>query len=605
MIRKKKLKDSDHDLIKNMNEIQKHRGPDDSGFFASEHVALGHRRLSILDLSEAGHQPMQYGERYTVVFNGEIYNYLEIREELREKGYRFHTQTDTEVIMAAYDFWGVGCFRYFNGMWAIALFDRERATLVLSRDRFGVKPLYYFRDSEHIVFASEIKALLQDGSIERVANDDAVYDYLSQGLLDHTDYTFFQNIYQFPKGTYALLTAALEINPVRFWKVEFNENIGNGFDRREEKNFRDKFMNAVSLRLRADVPVGSCLSGGLDSSAIVCGIDSINKKRKIRQKQYTFSYRADDAGLDEFQYMNAVISGTNVEAKFVTPKSADFMKEADSLIYHQDEPFSTTGMYAGYCVYREAKRNHVKVLLDGQGADELLCGYRKSRIYYIKRLIQDKKIRLACKELLLSLPQARMSLIFKSSRKSDWNKIKRILFGNRKAGNIPECYLNKAFLSATNGYGYDRSRNFQHNDVFRISLPALLRYTDRNSMAFSVESRLPFLDYLFVEECAGLPLSAKIRNGYSKAVMRAALRLPDAVRARKDKLGFATPEDKWVRNSGSELKKVFLNPGFRAGRFVDRKKILADWDRIICRNAIPYFFRIVCLEKWMQIFDVY
>lgn len=604
MIKREQIDSDDKRLVLSMNEKLIHRGPNDCGYYEEKNIAIAHRRLSILDLSEAGHQPMQYQDKYVIVYNGEIYNYIELRENLIKKGYVFRTQTDTEVIMAAYDYYGEECFQKLNGMWALALWDKRKHKLVVSRDRLGVKPLYYYNDGEKMIFASEIKALLCDKTLKRRANDNIVYDYLTQGLLDHTEETFFENIYKFPQASYAIIDESLELRTKRFWKVTFSEKIGESANAAEIKTFRALFNDSVRLRLRSDVAVGSCLSGGLDSSAIVCSVNSILQKRKDQIQQYTFSYQAQDKKLDEIEYMQAVVNETNVHAKFVSPDAENLMEDLDSLIYHQDEPFSTTGMYAGYCVYREAAQENVQVLLDGQGADEILCGYRKSRVYYLGMLKREKKYTKMLKELCLSVSQVKTSLALKSLLKSDVNKVLRILQKDKKRSNVAMEYYNEIFVRDTKGYDYDRRKNFQYNDVFKVSLPALLRYTDRNSMAFSVESRLPFLDYRLVEYCAHLPMAKKIEGGYSKAIMRKALIMPEKVRRRKDKIGFATPEDKWIRQEEKKIKELMSADSFRAKRYINQQKILENWTDIIDNNRIPYFFRLVCLERWMEIFDV-
>lgn len=605
MIKMEGVAKCDQELIIKMRDKLVHRGPDDAGYYFDSNVALGHRRLSILDLSQAGHQPMEYLDRYVIAFNGEIYNYIELRNELSDKGYIFHTKTDTEIIMAAYDTYGSECFEKFNGMWALALWDRKEEKLILSRDRFGVKPLYYHVDGEKLIFASEIKALLEDRTIKRCANSNIVYDYLTQGLMDHTDETFFEEIYRFPQGSYAIVDKSINLEFNKYWSMDFCEQTGNGLNDEAVGEFRDLFRQSVKLRLRSDVPVGSCLSGGLDSSAIVCCIDEIRKQERGQgAAQFTFSYRADDKRIDEFEYMQAVIDKTDVKAEYVMPKASELFEDLDSLIYHQDEPFTTTGMYAGYRVYKKARECNVKVLLDGQGADELLCGYRKSRLYYIGMLKKERKYGRMLKELILSISQIQSSKSIRSMIKSDYNKILRIIHKDKKRSNISEDYYNKDFLNSVKGYDYDRRENFQYNDVYKISLPALLRFTDRNSMAFSVESRLPFLDYKFAEYCAGLPISQKLKNGYSKAIMREALKMPEMIRKRKDKIGFATPEDLWLQKEESKIRKIMADEGFRSRRFIRQERILDNWDAIIKHNAIPYFFRIVCLERWMQIFEV-
>lgn len=604
MIKKNSVDNTDKKLVQEMCDKLVHRGPDDSGYFQDTNVALAHRRLSILDLSSAGHQPMEYEGRYEIVFNGEIYNYIEIRDRLKEQGYSFRTKTDTEVIMAAYDAFGTDCFKMMNGMWALALWDKQSKKLLLSRDRFGVKPLYYYKDEKKIIFSSEIKSLICDRSIRRRANDNIVYDYLTQGLIEHTNETFYEGIYKIPEGTFAIVSENLEINPISYYNISFAEVTGDGATQEDIENFRSLFDKSVRLRLRSDVPVGSCLSGGLDSSAIVCEIDSVLHEQESKEKQFTFSYRSEDKKIDEYRYMNAVIEATNVDAKFVTPKASNLINDLDSLIYYQDEPFSTTGMYAGYCVYRKARENNVKVLLDGQGADEILCGYRKSRIYYLGMLKREKRYLKLFIELIASMSQLGSTLRIRSMIKSDINKVRRILHKEHKYSNIPLEFFNEDFIEKTKGYDYNRRDNFQYNDVKKVSLPGLLRYTDRNSMAFSVESRLPFLDYEFVDFCAQLPMSAKLEKGYSKAIMRKALRLPEVIRKRKDKIGFATPEDQWIKDEEMYIKKIMGKKDFKAKRFLNQNKIMENWYGIINNNEIPYFFRLVCLERWMEIFEV-
>ena len=602
---KDNLSEQHRKLIGKMNNILQHRGPDDQGEYFGENVALGHRRLSIIDLSAAGHQPMKYQNRYVMVYNGEIYNYLELREILKKKGYVFSTETDTEVIMAAYDCYGVGCFEMFNGMWSLAIWDEEFQELILSRDRFGVKPLYYYCDSDKIVFASEIKAILEDETYKREANDKVVFDYLSKGWLDHTNETFFRNVFRFPEGSYVKIKKLEDIfRPTCFCRVEFEQFINTKEEKKTDEEFRELFQNSVKLRMRADVPLGSCLSGGLDSSSIVCCMDDIIKKENLENKQYTFSYCASDAKLNEESYIDEVVHSTDVEPEYVRIESINLLEELDKLIHYQDEPFSTTGMYAGFCVYRRAGEKGVKVLLDGQGADEILCGYRKSRIYYLKKLIKERRFIIALKEFFGSMGQVKTSLVFKSGFKSDVNKILRIL-KIKEQKNVSDKYYNEEFLKNVKGTTIDNKKGFQYNDVYRISLPALLRYTDRNSMAFSVESRLPFLDYRMVEFCAKLPLNKKIRNGYSKAIMRDALLMPTKIRKRKDKLGFVTPEDKWIRENKKEFKQMFMSENVRANRFIDVAHIIEDWDDIIDKGKIPYFFRIICLERWMELFKVH
>ena len=587
-------------LLKKMNAAQKHRGPDDEGIFLEGPAGLGHVRLSILDLSSAGHQPMQRYDRYTLVFNGEIYNYIELKEELRQAGYTFTTSTDTEVIFAAYDHWGEDCQRRFNGFWAIALYDSKTQSLFLSRDRYGVKPLYYTTKPGYLVFASELKTLLQDENIPRIADDAIVFDYLVNGFVDCTEDTFFQGIKRLEAGC-CLRVDKSGIQKHRWYELPYKETLIGEFNQSTADRFRELFQQSVKLRLRADVPVGSCLSGGLDSSSIVCESSRQLKEQGGKEKQKTFSscYKSD--ANDERVYIDAVVDRTGVEAHYAYPTGDTLFEDLDHLIYTQDEPFVSTSMYASYCVMRLAHENSTKVLLDGQGADEILCGYRKARVYYIKRLLAAKKFARAAREIAYYLPYMRKGK--NVSLAADLNMIRQF-FGKTSSSDIRHRYLEAQFAKRKLTNSYADNARFLLNDFDRIVLPALLRYVDRNSMAFSIEDRLPFLDYRLVEYAMGLPLNAKISDGYSKAVMRKALDMPEMIRKRRDKIGFYTPENSWMAAHSAEYKAVFEAPDFRARRYIDPDKIAADWDSLTRGKDDIGLFRYICLEKWMRLFDV-
>ena len=587
-------------LLQKMNAAQKHRGPDDEGVFLDGPVGLGHVRLSILDLSSAGHQPMRRGDRYTLVFNGEIYNYIELRQELQQAGYSFVTSTDTEVVLAAYDHWGEDCQTRFNGFWAIALYDGLTQSLFLSRDRYGVKPLYYTELPGYLVFASELKTLVQDGNIPRVANDAIVFDYLVNGFVDCTEDTFFRGVRRLEAGC-CLRVDAGGVSKRRYYELPYKETLIGEFNQETADRFRELFQQSVRLRLRADVPVGSCLSGGLDSSSIVCESSRQLREQGAEERQKTFSscYKGD--ANDERVYIDAVVEQTGVEAHFAYPTGDTLFDDLDHLIYTQDEPFVSTSMYASYCVMRLAHANDIKVLLDGQGADEILCGYRKARVYYIKRLLKAKKLGRAAKEIALYLPYMRKGK--NVSLAADLNMIRQFL-GKTSSTDIRHRYLEPQFAKRALTNSYADNERFLLNDFDRIVLPALLRYVDRNSMAFSIEDRLPFLDFRLVEYAMGLPLNAKISDGYSKAVMRRALDMPETIRRRRDKIGFYTPENSWMAAHSEAYKAVFTAPDFRASRYIDAEKLASDWDNLTRGKDDIGLFRYVCLEKWMRIFDV-
>lgn len=582
-------------LINEMNKVQAHRGPDDEGTFFDSHIALGHRRLSIIDLSEAGHQPLCYNDRYWISFNGEIYNYLELREELQRNKYTFRTKTDTEVICAAYDFWGEECFERFNGFWAIAIYDVISQELCLSRDRYGVKPLYYYRNEEYFLFASEIKALLCDSRIERIINENVIADYLVYGITDHTEETFFRNIYEFPPASYTILTMEMKLNFQHFYKMNINYEIGEIPNDRQIDSFRKIFLESINMRLRSDVEVGACLSGGLDSSAIVCAINRINRDEGKGDLK-TFSACFEGFRLDESEYVDEVLKYTRLEGKKITPTGKEFWNDLDDLIYMQDQPFASASCYVGYHLMKQINQNNIKVVMDGQGADEILCGYRKSRIYLIKELFKHRKYFSALKEGVCSVSQFATT----DNLYMDFSKILGTLIGkNNKEKN--NKFIRPKYAEAK--YDYSNS-DFIGNDIRVISLPNILRTVDRNSMAFSIEDRLPFLDYHLVDFSVALPLQSKIKNGWSKYIMRHALDLPKKIKYRKTKIGFVPPETAWIKEMEKEMYKIFLNKDFYSRDYIDREAILGNWQYIVSNPSKVPLFRFICLEKWMQIFDV-
>ncbi len=602
IIKRKSITKEDRNLVRKMNEAQIHRGPDDGGTWMDDGIVLGHRRLSIFDLSPAGHQPMVYKDRYVISYNGEIYNYPELKKELQKKGCRFFSHTDTEVILAAYDQWGIECLHRFHGFWAFALFDRDRQELILSRDRFGVKPLYYCKKQDRILFASEIKAILKDDSINRIANENVIQDFLVNGLADFSDETFFKGIQKVPAGSNLIIKKDLTYQIRQYYTVSFSDRADGKLKEQDIRQFRKLFAESVRWRLRADVPVGSCLSGGLDSSSIVCQISRcLKKKEKVGKKESvrTFSACYQNFVLDEKKYIDEVVKETGAEAEFIYPDSEMLMKDLEDVIYHQDEPFGSMSIYASYCVMRRAKERGVTVLLDGQGADEILCGYRKSRIYYLKKLVSQKKYLTAMRELLYALGQFKVT----ESRENDLSKIYQILFRNRNVKKEKE-FLNREFAKQEMNFQYHATGNFIMTDFYQISLPVLLRYADRNSMAFSIEDRLPFLDLSLVEFVSALPLPAKIYKGWSKYIMRKALDMPGLIRNRKDKIGFSTPDLRWIREHETFFYDLFQEDTCRSKRFIDHQKIRQNWDGILSGEIKLEIFRYICLELWMRKFHV-
>ncbi len=599
---------ADIEKAERMIEIIKHRGPDDRGFYARENIALGQCRLSILDLSPRGHQPMTNEDKSLwIVFNGEIYNYLELKAELKRLGHDFRTNTDTEVILHAYEQWGKDCLNKFNGMWAFAVWNEKKRELFCARDRFGVKPFYYFFDGNLFLFASEIKAILKCG-IKGEVNDDLVYDFLKFGMLEHTNDTFFKKIAKLPPASFFLVNE-VGLHQEKYWDFEVSNEINGdcslGWRHRDE--FLDLFLDSVKKRLRSDVPIGSCLSGGLDSSSIVCAVNRILKEENIESIgaiQKTFSSCFDDQSFDEREYIEEVIKVTGAEKNYVFPSPDEFIAGLKKIIIHQEEPFAGASIIAQWDVFKAA-REKVKILLDGQGADENLCGYRKFYYFYLNQLFKKKNY------ITFATEAVQFFSSWEILRTTDFKKGLKYFECVDKFVN-KEDFLNEEFKKKYRdrklGFGLKSSLGQRiKEDITMWSLPALLRYEDKNSMAFSLETRLPFLDYRLVEKVASFPLNQKMSNGWTKFVLREAMRgiLPEKIRSRKSKLGFATPEDRWI-------KEVFMDgviDTFNKSRFIDNfadKKNLIK-STLMAKNghgpvANETIFRFFILSQWADEF---
>jgi len=526
-------------------------------------LALGHRRLSILDLSTAGHQPMAdaTGELW-ITFNGEIYNYREIRTELAMHGHVFHTGTDTEVILAAYRQWGEECLHHFNGMFAFVIVDCRRGHVFAARDRFGIKPLYLWpTPSGGLALASEIKQFSAHPAWRARLNGQAAYDFLNWGITDHTSSTLFADVSQLRGGEFLScpLAELPRAKPRRWYELKptpFSGNLATAGER-----FRELLDDSVRLRLRADVPVGSCLSGGLDSSAIVCAMQAQLAESGSSASQNTFSAYSNVARFDERKFIEDVIKKTGAIPHHLVPDPSRMLTELDELIWHQDEPFGSTSIYAQWCVYRQAREAGVLVMLDGQGADEALGGYHgyfgvrlagllaqgrlptfcreSAALKNLQAMSYGQQLRLVANELLPSpVADFLRGLIGRTTRNPDFIDIRRLGASPRELHRVTTDLR-------------DPVRSLCRAQLLSLNLPMLLHWADRDSMAHGVESRLPFLDYRLVEFCLGLPEDHKISEGWTKRVLREGLRnrLPETVRLRRDKLGFATAEEVWMRES--------------------------------------------------------
>lgn len=589
--------------VKKMNQVIKHRGPDDEGFFFDKNIGLGNRRLSIIDI-KSGHQPI-HNEDCTIwiTYNGEMYNFQEVRKMLEGK-HIFYTNSDTEVIIHAYEEWGEDCVKRFNGMWAFALWDSKKKKLFLSRDRFGEKPLYYFDDGKKFVFASEIKAIISDENIERMPNDKIIYQYLVYGLHDQDENTFFKNIKRLPPAHYMTVDEK-GIKIKKYWDLKINDKIDFSSKNDEEyaKKFYEILEDSVRMRLISEVPIGTCLSGGLDSTTIVTIINKLLKSKGVSEKligkrQKTFSAVYKNKEVDEREYIEEVAKKTRLEKNYVFPNSKDLWKDIEKLIYYQDEPFGGPSIFAQWDVMKIAAKK-VTVVLDGQGGDELLGGYIPYYGIYFFDLWKRKKLLRLSKEFVssldLTLPFIKKFVI----RSRSENEMKVLLNQdfNSKFGNEVKSKWNGNSLA-----------DFLYFEIIKNSIPRLLRYEDKNSMAFSVEPRVPFLDYRLVEYISSLPVNQRIKNGWTKYILRNAVRsiVPEKIRKRRSKIGFSVPEKKWLLELRKQVEKMFSSKVFKSRKYFNQERIFSKFQQLsegkMGEEYVRFFWRIIILEKWLEVF---
>jgi asparagine synthase (glutamine-hydrolysing) len=593
--------------VRKMIALQRHRGPDGEGYYDHKGVSLGHCRLSIIDISNAGHQPMSDPSgRFWITFNGEIYNYLELAKELRTLGYIFQGRSDTEVLLAAYCQWQEACLDRLRGMFAFAIWDADTRSLFAARDRFGIKPFHYWTNGQGILaFASEIKALLQFVP-DRKVNIRLAREFLAWNLLDHMpSETMLADIKRLPPAHY-LKYRQTGITISRYWSLgDANEELVVSPEKRARLNteFRDRLEESVSLHLRSDVPVGTSLSGGLDSSAIACLVSSQLKKRGMEHDgwQHAFSACFNEPELDERPYIKAVAAASRCQTHFVFPTGDGLRDELDNWLWHQDEPVSGSNMYAHFCVARLARQSGIKVLLDGQGADEQLAGYRKFILVYLRQLFRKQMYGRAAKEalLFLSSPAILRTSRFAEGRRYIFHSTDEVkhLWPGSDAPQRP----------ASLGLTMSLAERLQADLMF-YSLPVLLRYEDRNTMAFGVESRVPFVDHVFVEWLSSLPGEMFLSGGWTKRVLREGLAdvLPNLIRVRKTKLGFLTPESKWLSGSLAGWLTDTLRMSTHLRDVVEPRNV---WSLLLQRNtgnpSLPVekiLFRLAIYESWARMF---
>lgn len=508
-------------MLQKMGSAMVHRGPDDGRVWLNESstVGLAHQRLAIIDLSEEAGQPMHYNNRYTIAYNGEIYNYIELRDELIRSGVQFKTKSDTEVLLALYDTYGYDCLAKLDGMFAFAIYDAVENHIFLARDRVGEKPLFYLKNKEYVVFGSEIKSFFP--FVKPGLDTMAIGEYICSGKIIYDNTTYFKQVKSLNRASWKRISAGGEENG-SYWSVNITKQIRYSKDEDYFLHFRQLFDESVKRRLRSDVEVGSSLSGGIDSSSIVC---SVSQQSELRYK--TFSARFPGSIKDEGQWIDAVVSKTEVENISIYPEASNMISRLKELLWHQEFLIGSASIFAQFEVMKKVREQKVKVLLDGQGADEYLAGYDNLKYY----TIWDAYRNLNCKRFF---HESKLLKTHFNNASSGWMFLLDPIL-------LPFGLKRKAFKNGT-------SLKEQLQFSVTTTLSELLRYADRNSMASSVEVRLPFTYHALIDFVMAIPDDLIYRDAKTKFILRESLRdiLPESIYSRTDKIGFVAPQNNWI-----------------------------------------------------------
>ena len=557
-----------------------HRGPDFVSFVQDKNIFLGHTRLSIIDLDDRSNQPMCYQDKYILVFNGEIYNYKELREELYLQGYRFHTQGDAEVLLCAYDFWGEKCVEHFNGMWSFTLLDKTKNKLFCSRDRFGEKPFFYYKDDNKFIFASEIKAILPFLKSVK-ANIPAMIPFIVRGNVDcYKNETFFKDIYRLnPSQNLVVDLENLDFQTSLYYEIASQEIHAQN----PAQHLRMLLEDSIKLRLRSDVPIGSCLSGGLDSSCVNALIARLNPNKNNFVAIHAKSTLKEN---DESEYAKRVAESLGVELCIVEPSKQDYLDNLEAVMLAQDEPFGSTSLYMQYFVMQKARELGIKVMFDGQGADEVFLGYET----YLPYIYNDLQHKISESDFFKTLKSFKYSKELILREMQDIGAFETIFNRISERSNIKLQYLSLESLKAI--FKFADMFSFNIRELMQNNLQALLRFEDRDSMAFGVEARLPYLDSRIVDFILNLPIEIKFQKGYLKHLLRAACEdlLPRDIIWRYNKLGFESPQTYWFNGEREKMKatikhsriiqEIFTKADIREDVFLWRLFSIAKWEEL-------------------------
>lgn len=577
--------------LEKMTEKIKHRGPDSSGIYMDKNVGFGHRRLSIIDVSDHSNQPFFYKD-LILIFNGAIYNYLEIKDELISHGYSFKTTSDTEVLLLAYDKWGEDCVKKFNGMWSFAIHDKKRNIVFCSRDRFGVKPFYYYADGDQFIFASEIKAVLEIKKVTTV-NTQIILQFIETNFTEHNNETFFEGIFKLPGShslVYDLKTNVFQI--YKYYELEFNAEVSKLNLQDSINLFEEKFQESIKLRLRSDVKIGSALSGGLDSSYIV----AISAKQfKVKKDFNAVTVGSLHKEEDEGDRARIISDCLGIENSIIYPDKNEFEKLIPQVIYSLEEPFGGLSVYMQTFLMKQAQKLGIKVLLDGQGADEVLLGYSNYTAAFLKNHGLKDNVK-----FLLNLRSHYDISIFKGL----------LIYLYYSNFNVRKTYLKLRGLGLKSKYkklieynhirtlnnSYKNIFELQKNEIFWAQIPQLLRWEDMNSMAYGIETRLPYLDYKFVETCLSINNNFKIFTGWSKYILRKNLQkhIPDEIAWNRKKIGFNPPIEEWWPRS-EEITNTINNSQIIKELFKDKFNYINDRD---------FEWKLYNIAIWEKLYDM-
>lgn len=650
--------------IKSMTDIIRHRGPDDEGFVLFENngqfyccagqetpkivweskllyspvisidripdntfnLALGHRLLSIKDFSALNHQPMSYNNnRYWICYSGKIYNAPEIKNELIVLGHQIKSGADSELILAAYSEWGPSFLNKLNGVWAFCIYDHYLKEIFLTRDRFGVKPLYYWFSPEgDFCFASEIKQFTTLPGWKAKVNYARAYDYLTYSFTDHTDETLFDGVFQLHSGSFfkapinnIIPTTSGRLNSVKWY--QFKSDPFKGTFNEACHVFNTLLKDSVFTQMPDKIAFGTFLSGGLDSSSIVCIIDDLLKNNKgLKNLPKTFSAYSDNNCFSEKEWIDIVIKHTSTTNLFIKPDVNDVIKFSSKVIWHQDEPYQSQSALLGYLLYKLAKANEINVILNGQGADEYLGGYGQFTMARFANYVRHFKFLTLLNEIK-NLRKIRsvsnLSLTKEIAFHLLPDPIVRIASNFRSSSDSVKKVINYSKINKKISHPFDVIPVKYHSIpeivvhlTFYSTLPKYLRWEDRNSMAHSIEARTPFMDHRLVEFSFSLPDHFLEKDGINKRILREAMRqtLPEAIKNRKDKMGFITPEEQWVKQDNPIwFRNKILNAVEITGGIVKPDAVKYFDDMVKGDVAFDYlYWRLILFSEWIEKFNL-